>query len=205
MKRYARLMFALTVNLRAVLLVAVALIATGLDAAEVASAQNTGLRIGQVAPAFSLKDQNGKEVSLDALLKKGPVALVFFRSADWCLACDLQLIKLQRHLKEIEASGGQLVGISYDSAKTLKCFAEKQAITIPILSDADSKTIDAYGVRDTQTVPAKKGVARHVTIIVDQKGVVRDKQFGVIFDERPGVNALVKALKEAQNVKGGTM
>ena len=179
--------------------------ASGLNAAEVASAENTGLRIGQVAPAFSLKDQNGKEVSLDALLKKGPVALVFFRSADWCLACDLQLIKLQRHRQEIEASGGQLVGISYDSAKTLKCFAEKQAITIPILSDADSKTIDAYGVRDTQTVPAKKGVARHVTIIVDQKGVVRDKQFGVIFDERPGVNALVKALKDAQNVKGGTM
>src|ERR1041385_4180951 len=173
--------------------------ASGLNAAEVASAENTGLRIGQVAPAFSLKDQNGKEVSLDALLKKGPVALVFFRSADWCLACDLQLIKLQRHRKEIEASGGQLVGISYDSAKTLKRFAEKQAITIPILSDADSKTIDAYGVRDTQTVPAKKGVARHVTIIVDQKGVVRDKQFGVIFDERPGVNALVKALKDAQN------
>src|ERR1041385_1901876 len=111
--------------------------ASGLNAAEVASAENTGLRIGQVAPAFSLQDQNGKESSLDALLKKGPVPLVFFRSADWCLACDLQLIKLQRHRKEIEASGGQLVGISYDSAKTLKCFAEKQAITIPILSDTD--------------------------------------------------------------------
>ena len=179
--------------------------ASGLDAAEVVSAENTGLRIGQAAPAFSLKDQNGKVVSLDALLKKGPVALVFFRSADWCLACDLQLIKLQRHRKEIEASGGQLVGISYDSAKTLKCFAEKQAITIPILSDADSKTIDAYGVRDTQTVPANKGVARHVTIIVDQKGVVRDKQFGVIFDERPGVDALVKALKGAQKEYGGTL
>ena len=179
--------------------------ASGLNAAEVASAENTGLRIGQVAPAFSLKDQNGKVVSLDALLKKGPVALVFFRSADWCLACDLQLIKLQRHRKEIEASGGQLVGISYDSAKTLKCFAEKQAITIPILSDTDSKTIDAYGVRDTQTVPAKRGVARHVTVIVDQKGVVRDKQFGVLVDERPGVDALVRALKGAQKEYGGTL
>ena len=179
--------------------------ASGLDAAEVVSAENTGLRIGQAAPAFSLKDQNGKVVSLDALLKKGPVALVFFRSADWCLACDLQLIKLQRHRKEIEASGGQLVGISYDSAKTLKCFAEKQAITIPILSDTDSKTIDAYGVRDTQTVPAKRGVARHVTVIVDQKGVVRDKQFGVLVDERPGVDALVRALKGAQKEYGGTL
>ena len=192
-------------HLIGVVLLAVALLATGADAAEVASPENTGLRIGQAAPAFSLKDQTGKEVSLKALLKKGPVALVFFRSADWCLACDFQLIKLQRHLKEIEASGGQLVGVSYDSAKTLKCFAEKQAITIPILSDAESKTIDAYGVRESQEALAKRGVARHVAIIVDQKGVIRDKQFGVIYDERPGVDALVKALKEAQDLKGETI
>src|SRR5207249_2260665 len=114
----------------------VCLLATALGAAEPAVTEEIGLRIGDRAPAFALKDQTGKEVSLDALLKKGPVALVFYRSADWCLACGLQLIKLQRHVEEIEASGGQLVGISYDSAKTLKCFAEKQAITIPILSDA---------------------------------------------------------------------
>jgi peroxiredoxin len=36
-----------------------------------------------MAPAFTLKDQHGRDVSLDSLLKKGPVALVFHRSADW--------------------------------------------------------------------------------------------------------------------------
>jgi cytochrome oxidase Cu insertion factor (SCO1/SenC/PrrC family) len=42
-----------------------------------------GLRVGEKAPKFTLKDQQGKERSLDELLKKGKVALVFYRSADW--------------------------------------------------------------------------------------------------------------------------
>lgn len=42
-----------------------------------------GLAIGKRAPSFQLKDQNGRNRSLDDLLKQGNVALVFYRSADW--------------------------------------------------------------------------------------------------------------------------
>lgn len=52
-------------------------------AVETAAPEKTGLSIGQKAPAFTLKDQNNRDVSLESLLKKGPVALVFYRSADW--------------------------------------------------------------------------------------------------------------------------
>ena len=45
--------------------------------------EKTGPAVGQKAPAFTLKDQSDRDVSLKALLKKGPVALVFYRSADW--------------------------------------------------------------------------------------------------------------------------
>ena len=45
--------------------------------------EQTGLKVGAKAPSFTLKDQVGKERSLDQLLKKGKVALVFYRSADW--------------------------------------------------------------------------------------------------------------------------
>src|SRR5881394_4324989 len=90
------------------------------NAAEEVPSKEIGIPIGQRAPAFTLKDQNGQEVSLDALLKKGPVALVFYRSADWCLFCKFELKHLQRNLKEFEAAGGQVVGISYDSAPILK-------------------------------------------------------------------------------------
>jgi cytochrome oxidase Cu insertion factor (SCO1/SenC/PrrC family) len=45
--------------------------------------EQTGLKVGEKAPKFTLKDQEGKERSLDEFLKKGKVALVFYRSADW--------------------------------------------------------------------------------------------------------------------------
>lgn len=59
------------------------LIASVAGAAEPAAPENTGLAVGQKAPAFTLKDQNDRDVSLDSLLKRGPVALVFHRSANW--------------------------------------------------------------------------------------------------------------------------
>ncbi len=43
----------------------------------------TGPAVGTEAPKFTLKDQDGKERSLDDFLSKGKVALVFTRSADW--------------------------------------------------------------------------------------------------------------------------
>lgn len=52
-----------------------------LASAEAADAP--GIAVGKKAPVFKLKDQKGKEQSLDELLKKRNVAIVFYRSADW--------------------------------------------------------------------------------------------------------------------------
>jgi cytochrome oxidase Cu insertion factor (SCO1/SenC/PrrC family) len=52
-------------------------------AADKAPEEKTGLKVGTKAPAFTLKDQAGKERSLDEFLKQGNVALVFYRSASW--------------------------------------------------------------------------------------------------------------------------
>jgi cytochrome oxidase Cu insertion factor (SCO1/SenC/PrrC family) len=51
--------------------------------ADKASEEKTGLKVGVKAPAFTLKDQNGQERTLEEFLKKGKVALVFYRSAGW--------------------------------------------------------------------------------------------------------------------------
>lgn len=65
------------------LVLAGALASLELKAAQEAAPEKSGLPVGQKAPAFTLKDQNDTEVSLESLLKQGPVALVFYRSADW--------------------------------------------------------------------------------------------------------------------------
>jgi cytochrome oxidase Cu insertion factor (SCO1/SenC/PrrC family) len=62
-----------------------AAVAVGLSLAAAAQPpeEKTGLKVGTKAPAFTLKDQAGKERSLEEFLKKGKVALVFYRSASW--------------------------------------------------------------------------------------------------------------------------
>jgi cytochrome oxidase Cu insertion factor (SCO1/SenC/PrrC family) len=53
------------------------------DGGKPAPEEQSGLKVGAKAPEFTLKDQEGKERSLDEFLKKGKVALVFYRSAEW--------------------------------------------------------------------------------------------------------------------------
>ena len=192
--------------LRGLWLMAAALLSSSLPAAAQTTPENSGLPIGEYAPAFTLKDQNNKDVSLEALLKKGPVAVVFHRSVDWCLYCKLQMIQLQRIQKEIEAAGGQVVGISYDPVDKLKGYAKRHKILFPLLSDAGSKTIDAYDIRSKEAPPEVSGFARHATFIVDQKGIIRSKIFRLSYQERPAVDLLINALNEARNVnvKGET-
>jgi peroxiredoxin Q/BCP len=188
-------------KLQPLCLLTAVLLATNPGATVSASPEEIGSKIGQRAPAFTLKDQNDKDVSLDTLLKQGPLALVFIASADTCTTCQLRMMQLQRNLKEIEASGGVVVGISFDPVKKLKRFAGKEAITFTLLSDSTSATIDAYAMRNPQ---ANDGSATHGVIIIDQKGVIRARPSLLNHEDRPVVDELVKALKAAQNVNGET-
>ena len=108
------------------------------------------------------------------------------------------MVQLQEHLKGIEATAGQLVAISYDSPAILKRFASNNAITYPLLSDAGSKTIDAYGIRNKEAPERFSGIPYPGTFIVDTKGVVRSKLFLEGYKERHSVEALVQALKDAR-------
>lgn len=65
------------------LIMAAALTPTSTQAAEPALTGKTGLAVGKKAPEWTLKDQDGKNQPLSSFLKQGPVALVFYRSADW--------------------------------------------------------------------------------------------------------------------------
>jgi hypothetical protein len=75
--------------------------------------------VGTKASPFTLKDQNGKDRSLDEFLKKGKVAQVFYRSGRLVTVLPEQLGQLQADLKKIEATGTQVIAISYDSVEVL--------------------------------------------------------------------------------------
>ena len=108
------------------------------------------------------------------------------------------MVQLQSSLKEIEASPGQVVAISYDSPAILKRFAEKSAITYPLLSDVGSTTIDAYGTRDKEAPERWSGIPHPGTFIVGTNGIIRSKLFFEGYKERHATEALLQALKSAR-------
>ena len=108
------------------------------------------------------------------------------------------MVQLQTNLNEIEATGGHIVGISYDSTNTLQRFAAKNAISFPLLSDIGSKTIDAYGIRNKEAPARWDGIPYPGTFIVVTNGIIRSKLFLDGYKERHAVEALVQALKNAQ-------
>ncbi len=105
--------------------------------------------------------------------------------------------------KALDATGGEVVGISDEPSRVSKCFADRRTISFPLLADPGSRTIDAYGVRDKNPPRGKEGAATHLTFIVDQKGVIRAKRYRVIYDDQADVDALIKELKDAKSVDGG--
>ena len=154
-----------------------------------------GLKVGDRAVDFTLKNAAGQEVSLQSLLRKGKVALLFYRSGDWCPICIAQLQGLQQNLKDIAATGVMLVGISYDSPEVLTQVAKRYSLTFPLLSDAGSKTIDAYGIRNHEATGRAIGVPHPVIFILDQNGIIRVKLMRANVRERPTPAELIAGVK----------
>ncbi len=155
-----------------------------------------GLAVGAKAPAFALKAVDGTEISLAGLLAKGPVALVFYRSVDWCPFCISQMKDLQGRLTDFSAAGLQLVGVSYDSPETLERAVAKHGLTMTLLSDAGSKTIDAYGIRNEALTGRAAGVPHPTVFVVDTQGVIRAKLQREGHRTRPEADEIIAAAKE---------
>ncbi|TMA19979.1 MAG: AhpC/TSA family protein [Deltaproteobacteria bacterium] len=91
-------------------------------------------RVGDTAPSFTLPDAQGKQVSLDSLLKEGRVVIA------------LQLRAYQEVLPRIKALGANLVAISPQTPDESLSTAEKRKLEFRVLSDAGNKVARGYGL-----------------------------------------------------------
>lgn len=98
-------------------------------------------------------------------------------------------------MKEIEAAGAQVVAISYDSTSILRRFAGQNGITFPLLSDPDSRVIDAFGIRNHEAPERWKGIPNPGTFVLGTNGVIRAKLFLDGYRDRHDVAALLQALR----------
>ena len=101
----------------------------------VAGAQtfDPGVKVGETAPGFQLPDQDGVLQDFDSLKGENGLAILFFRSADWCPFCKTALAQLEGERTGYEARGLKVVGISYDSIDIAKAFSRRVGIGYPML------------------------------------------------------------------------
>ncbi|MBQ2662127.1 MAG: thioredoxin-dependent thiol peroxidase [Clostridia bacterium] len=129
------------------------------------------LEAGIKAPEFTLKDQNGNEVSLKDFLGKKTV--VYFYSKDNTSGCTKQACAFAAGYDEFQKLGVNIIGISKDSVKSHKGFEQKHDLPFILLSDPELSAIKAYDVWHEKKMCGKvsMGVVR-TTYIIDEKGII---------------------------------
>lgn len=103
------------------------------------------LSSGDRVPAVVLMAADGTPFDLAAEVAKTPTVLIFYRGG-WCPFCNRQMSGLQGIVKDLKASGYQLLAISPDLPAQLNQSTEKHALTYTLLSDSDAKAIKAFGL-----------------------------------------------------------
>jgi len=93
--------------------------------------------VGELLPPFYLPDQEGRIVSLDALLRHGPVAVVVHRG-HWCPYCRINTRALAEAGPQIEAAGGQVAAILPDRQQYAAAIRGEAEARFPVLTDMDN-------------------------------------------------------------------
>lgn len=102
-------------------------------------------QVGQKAPDFSLVSAQVGTFTLGEAAKKGPVVVAFFPGA-FTTPCTKEMCNFSDNWTAYEKLGAQVVGVSVDSKHAQKAFAEKSNIKVPMASDFEKKTVQAYGL-----------------------------------------------------------
>jgi peroxiredoxin len=104
-------------------------------------------KAGDIAPAFTLNDQDGHSISSAALLARGPLVLTFYRGV-WCPYCNMDLQALEAALPQITARGGAgVVAVSPQTQPNSRKSARQNELTFPILSDVSGEVAASFGLR----------------------------------------------------------
>jgi thioredoxin-dependent peroxiredoxin len=129
------------------------------------------LKEGMRAPGFEGIDQNGKTIKLSDFSGKNVV--LYFYPKDNTPACTAEACNLRDNLDSFMNKGFIVIGVSPDSEKSHKGFAEKFSLPFPLIADTSKKILNDYGVWGEKKMYGRTfpGVIR-TTFIIDGKGII---------------------------------
>ncbi|WP_406352556.1 thioredoxin-dependent thiol peroxidase [Streptomyces sp. NBC_00658] len=136
------------------------------------------LQPGDTAPAFTLPDADGNEVSLAD--HKGRKVIVYFYPNAMTPGCTKQACDFTDNLDVLAAAGYDVIGVSPDKPEKLAKFREKENLKVTLVGDPSTKVIESYGAYGEKKNYGKTyvGVIRS-TLVVDEEGKVEHAFYNV--------------------------
>ncbi len=130
-------------------------------------------KIGNLAPAFTLNNQDGEKVSLKDFRGKKNVVLYFYPKAS-TPGCTVQACGMRDALSELSDHDTVVLGVSPDKEPALQKFIAKQGLNFDLLSDPDHQVAEKYGVWGLKQFAGKEymGLIR-TTFLIDKEGRLR--------------------------------
>lgn len=146
------------------------------------------LKAGDLAPDFSLQDQDEKQTRLSDF--RGNWVVLYFYPKDNTPGCTIEANDFTKLAKDFEKMNAVVLGVSPDSCESHAKFVAGHKLKIDLLSDPDKKILQTYGVWQEKQFMGNKymGVAR-TTFLIDPDGKI-----AYVWDS-------VKAMGHAQAVK----
>lgn len=124
------------------------------------------MRIGDLAPDFSLPDKNGAIVRLAAL--RGSPVVVFFYPKDDTPTCTVEACLFRDRYEDFVAAGARVLGISSDGASSHAAFAKRYRLPFALLTDRDGRVRRSWRVKRTMGL-----LPGRATYVLDAQGTVR--------------------------------
>jgi len=123
------------------------------------------LKVGDKAPAFTLKDDTGSPVSLKYF--KGKKVVLYFYPKDLTPGCTVEACDFRDASVQMKKKKAVVLGVSKDPVSMHEKFRDKHELNFPLLSDEDGKVCEAYGVWQQKSMYGKKymGISRTTFVI----------------------------------------
>jgi len=131
------------------------------------------LKIGDQAPSFAGKDQNGNSVKLEDY--KGKKVILYFYPKDNTKGCTAQACNLRDHYDLLQKEGYEVIGVSKDDEKSHSKFINKFELPFTLIADTDTTINQLYGVWQEKKMFGKTymGTVR-TTFVIDEQGMITD-------------------------------
>jgi len=123
--------------------------------------------VGDTAPDFTKSTQNGDTISLSRYRGDKTVVLYFYPK-DETPGCTAEACTFRDNFEDFVEAGAVVIGVSQDSEKSHKSFAEHHRLPFLLVSDRDKALQKAYGVPKTMGL-----LPGRVTYVIDREGKVQ--------------------------------